>query len=433
MGQLAVTGGQPVWTGAWPTWPIYGEHEAELLQQVLESGRWAADGPFETQFEQAFADYHTARYGVCVASGTVALQLALEALDIGFGDEVILPANTWQATAVAVLDVNAVPILVDIEPDTYAIDLQQVEAALTPRTRAIIPVHLFDNVADMDRLLAFAQTHKLAVIEDCAHAHGTQWRGRGVGSLGEIGCFSLQASKSLNAGEGGIIITNDERLRERLYALRNCGRMRSGADEANWQPVQGGNFRMTEWQAAILCAQFERLPAQVEKRQANARLLDQQLAEVEGLKPLRQRPEITRLGMYRYVLRYDPEAFNEVPVDVFRKALSAEIGNWVGGVYHPLTRSPLYQPQTKRRYHLSDEHWRAIDPARFAAPVSERAYESESVLFGHTALLAEPAAMQAIVDACGKLYERRDELAAWALAEQVVDPVRTNTHVGVRA
>lgn len=418
MGRLAVNGGTPVWSEAWPTWPIFDRREADYLRQVVESGRWAYDGPFESQFQRAFADYHTARHGVAVTSGTIALQLALEALDIGYGDEVILPVNTWQATAVAVLDVNAVPILVDIEPETYMIDLDQVEAAITPRTRAVIPVHLYNSVADMDRLLALAQKHNLAVIEDCAHSHGTLWQDRGVGSLGDLGCFSFQSSKSLNSGEGGFVTTNDDRLYERLYSLRNCGRMRPDADPSHWQPVQGGNFRISEWQAAVLYAQFERLPVQVEKRAANAKILDQSLSLIEGLQPLASRPQVTRQGMYRYVLRYDPEAFNEVPVEAFRKALSAEISGWVGGVYHPLNKSPLYQPHTKRRYHLSDAHLRAIDPTQYETPVADRAYTSEAVLFGHTHLLAEPAAMHAVVDACGKLYEHRDELAAWALAEQ---------------
>jgi L-glutamine:2-deoxy-scyllo-inosose/3-amino-2,3-dideoxy-scyllo-inosose aminotransferase len=418
MGQLAVTGGMPVWSEAWPTWPIYGEREAELLRQVLESGHWAYDGPLELQFQRAFADYHTARHGICVTSGTIALQLALEALDIGVGDEVILPVNTWQATAIAVLDVNATPVLVDIEPETYTIDLAQVAAALTPRTRAVIPVHLYNSVADMERLLAFARQHNLAVIEDCAHSHGTLWNDQGVGTLGDLGCFSFQSSKSLNAGEGGFVTTNDDRLMERLYSLRNCGRMRPGADSAGWGPVQGGNFRMTEWQAAVLYAQLERLCEQVPTRQANAAILDAGLAQIEGLQPLMRRPQVTRQGMYRYVVRYDPEAFNEVPVAAFRKALGAEISGWVGGVYHPLNRSPLYQPHTKRRYHLNEEYWQAIDPSRVETPVAERAYTSEAVLFGHTALLADPAAMRAIINACAKLHEHRDELAAWALSEQ---------------
>jgi L-glutamine:2-deoxy-scyllo-inosose/3-amino-2,3-dideoxy-scyllo-inosose aminotransferase len=417
MAQLAVSGGTPVWRDGWPAWPIYGQREAELLQQVLTSGRWAYDGPFEADFQHAFATYQGARHAVCVSSGTTALQLALEALDIGYGDEVIVPANTWQATAVAVLDVNAVPVLVDIEPESYMIDLAKAADAVTSRTRAIIPVHLYDNVADLDRVLAFARQHNLAVVEDCAHSHGSQWRGQGVGSLGDLGGFSLQGSKSLNAGEGGIVTTNEDRLAERLYALRNCGRMHPAADVAQWQPVQGGNYRITEWQAAVLCAQLERLPAQVERRAANAQLLDHQLADLAGLQPLRRSKAITRQGMYRYVLRYDPECFNEVPVEAFRQALGAELGATIGGVYHPLTRSPLYQPQTKRRYHLNEEYWRAIDPTRFAAPVAERAYSSEAVLLNHALLLAEPAAMHAVVDACHKLYEHRDELATWALAK----------------
>ncbi|MCL4858174.1 MAG: DegT/DnrJ/EryC1/StrS family aminotransferase [Caldilineaceae bacterium] len=417
MGVLAVDGGTPVWDKPWPTWPIYGEREATLLQRALDSGQWAYDGPLEAEFQRGFADYHTARHGVCVTSGTIALQLALEAADIGVGDEVILPANTWQATAVAVLDVNAIPILVDIEPETYMLDLDKAEAAITPRTRAIIPVHLYNNVTEMDRVMALARKHNLTVIEDCAHSHGSRWRGQGVGTVGAMGCFSLQSSKSLNAGEGGIIITNDDQLHERLYSLRNCGRMRPDADAGQWQAVQGGNYRMTEWQAAILCAQFERLPEQVERRHANARILDEQLGSFEGLQPLRKPAQVTRQGMYRYVLRYDAECFNEVPVAAFRRALSAEIGEWVGGVYHPLTQSPLYQPLTKRRYHLSEEHKEALDPARFAAPVAERAYASEAVLLGHVAMLAEPSAMRAIVDACHKLYEHRDELAAWALRD----------------
>ena len=418
MGKLAVNGGEAVWTAPWPTWPIYSERESELLRQVVESGHWAYDGPFEAGFQRDFADYHHAKHGVCVTSGTIALQLALEALDVGFGDEVLLPVNTWQATAVAVLDVNAIPILVDIEPDTYMIDLDKAAAALTPQTRAIIPVHLYNSIADMDRLVEFARQNNLAVIEDCAHAHGTEWRGQGVGTVGDLGCFSFQGSKSLNAGEGGFVLTNSDELHERLYSLRNCGRMRPGADVETWQPVQGGNYRITEWQAAVLSAQFERLPAQVEKRQANANFLNEHIGKIEGLQPLKQRPQVTRLGMYRYVLRYDPEAFNEVPVQAFRQALAAEISEWVGGVYNPLNQSPLYQPHTKKRYQLGEEYQRAVDPTRFNTPISDRAYSSEAVLLGHIAMLAEPAAMQAIVDACGKLYTERDELAAWALAQQ---------------
>jgi L-glutamine:2-deoxy-scyllo-inosose/3-amino-2,3-dideoxy-scyllo-inosose aminotransferase len=205
MQQLAVNGGTPVWSQGWPQWPVYGDRERELLRNVVDSGNWAYDGPFEAEFQHRFAEFQTAKHGVLVANGTVALQLALEALDIGYGDEVILPANTWQATALAVVDVNAVPVLVDVEADTYSIDPVLAEAAITPRTRAIIPVHLYSVMADMDRIRALAKQYNLAVIEDCAHSHGSLWEGKGAGSLGDLGCFSHQSSKSLNAGEGGYV------------------------------------------------------------------------------------------------------------------------------------------------------------------------------------------------------------------------------------
>ncbi|MCB0125004.1 MAG: DegT/DnrJ/EryC1/StrS family aminotransferase, partial [Caldilineaceae bacterium] len=333
MAQLAIAGGTPVWNAGWPTWPIYGDRENELLQQVLTSGKWAGDGPMEAQFQRGFADLHGAKHGLAVNSGTMALQLALEALDIGVGDEVIVPVNTWQATAVAVLDVNAVPVLVDIEPETYAIDPAAVEAAITPRTRAVIPVHLYCNLANLDRIVAIARQHQLAVIEDCAHSHGSTWNGQGVGTLGDIGCFSLQASKTLNAGEGGFVITNDDQLHSRLYSLRNCGRMHKDADPATWTPIQGGNARMTEWQAAVLCAQLERLPDQLVRRERSMQALNAGLEQIAGLAPLARRPEITRQAIYGYVFRYEPEAFNEVPVQAFRKALAAELGTNVSGVY----------------------------------------------------------------------------------------------------
>lgn len=429
---LAINGGAAVWTEPWTRWPIYGEREAELLQQVLQSGHWAYDGPVETQFQDQFCALHGADHGLAVANGTVALQLALEALDIGYGDEVIVPVNTWQATAAACLDVNAIPILVDIEADTYCLDPDKAAEAITPRTRAIIPVHLYNSLADMDRILALARQHNLAVIEDCAHNHGSQWRGQGVGAVGDIGCFSFQSSKSLNAGEGGFVMTNNDRLYERLYSLRNCGRMRPGADPAHFEAVQSGNYRISEWQSAVLLAQLERFPDQLAQREANMTFLNSALGQIEGLQPMLRRTQVTRQGMYQYAFRYDPEAFNEVPVAAFRRALGAELGTSVGGIYYPLNRSPLYQPHTKRRHRLNDAYWAAIDPTRFHTPIAEHAFEVESVIFSHPHLLGDQRSMQAIVDACTKLHDQRDELADWAGRELIEAPERKSQHAGAR-
>ena len=414
MTTLAINGGKPLWSGGWPTWPIYSTLEQERLEEVLKSGHWAYDGPREAEFSTAFAEFQGVQYGLAVANGTIALQLALEALDIGYGDEVIVPVNTWQATAAACLDVNAVPILVDIEPHSYCMDPDQVEAHITPRTRAIIPVHIYNSTANMERLQDIAKRYGLAIIEDCAHSHGTQWQGRGVGALGDIGCFSFQSSKSLNAGEGGFVTTHNARLYERLYTLRNCGRARPGAEMTTWEAVQSGNYRMSEWQSAILLAQLVRLPEQVAQRQANMIFLDAALDQIDGLEPLRHRPQVTRQGMYAYVFRYQAEHFNNVPAQAFRQALAAEIGTRIGNIYEPLNNSPLYQPHTKRRYHLSEEHWQAIDPTRFQTPVATHAHANQAMVISQPHLLAERDAMQAIVDGCRKLQTHVAELSAWA-------------------
>jgi L-glutamine:2-deoxy-scyllo-inosose/3-amino-2,3-dideoxy-scyllo-inosose aminotransferase len=385
-------------------WPIYGEEELEALRGVLESGTWgytAAEdrvGHYATEFERAFAEYHTARYGLCVANGTIALQLALEALDIGVGDEVIVPGLTWQATAAAVLDVNAVPILVDVEPDTYCIAPAAVEAAITDRTRAVIAVHLYNSVADLDALTAICAKHDLDLIEDCAHSHGSMWNGRGVGSIGAVGCFSFQSSKSLTSGEGGFCMTSSEQLRDRLDSLRNCGRRPTSAG-SDWAPVQSGNYRLSEWQAAILLTQLKRFPDQQATRAENAHRLDAAFSGVEGLSPMRRRSEVTRQGLYAYVVRYDEAAFSGLSVAEFRAHLSAKVGIPVESTYAPLNRSPLYQPQTKRRYRLSAEQWPQIDPTRFDLSIAGHAYRNEAVVIAHEVLLSEWTQLSSLVEA----------------------------------
>jgi L-glutamine:2-deoxy-scyllo-inosose/3-amino-2,3-dideoxy-scyllo-inosose aminotransferase len=384
-------------------WPISGAEELEALRRVLEGGCWghvdrtgSYVGPFELEFERAFADLHSARHGLCVANGTVALQLALEALDIGTGDEVIVPGLTWQATAAAALDVNAVPILVDVEPDTYCIDPAAVEAAITPRTRAVIAVHLYNCLADLDGLVSLCEEHGLRLIEDCAHSHGSVWNERGVGSFGAIGCFSFQLTKSLTAGEGGFCTTNDDALAERLDALRNCGRRPAAAGD-EWSALQSGNYRLTEWQAAILTAQLARFPAQLARRETNAKLLDQAFAKVAGVAAMRRRPQVTRQGLYAYVVRYDSDAFGGLTVSTFREKLAAAAEIPITAVYEPLNDSALYQPQTKRRYRIV-EQWAELDPRRFELPVASRAYREESVVIPHEVLLSDWNELSTLVE-----------------------------------
>jgi L-glutamine:2-deoxy-scyllo-inosose/3-amino-2,3-dideoxy-scyllo-inosose aminotransferase len=399
------------------SWPVSGEEELAYLRRVLDSGHWASDGPLEGEFERRFAEIQNAHYGLCVANGTVALQLALEALDVGVGDEVIVPGFTWQATAAAVLDVNATPILVDAHPDTYCPDPELIDAAITPRTKGVIVVHLYNCLSDMDRIVAIANRNNLFVIEDCAHSHGSQWKGRGVGSIGDAGTFSFQSSKTLTAGEGGFVTTNDEELFERLYSLRNCGRPRESARAEKWHPIQSGNYRITEWQAAILLAQLERFPHQMMMRERNAELLDEALGCIPGIRPTERHPNVTRRNSYAYVFRYDARRFAGLSCRAFRIALSKETGLDFGPPYRPLNMSLLYQPRTKRRHRLNDHYWDQIDPSRYSLPVAERAYEHEAVTLPQEALLVNPDRVRLVPEAVRRLQRHAADLVEWELSE----------------
>lgn len=412
-----VLGGSSSGAFADQPWPRPSGSEQTYLGQVVTQGTWSSAGPFETAFEQRFTNYHRGTHGLCVANGTVALQLALEALDIGVGDEVIVPAYTWQATAAAVLDVNAVPVLVDVDEDSCCIDPAATEAAVTSRTRAVIAVHLYSVMANMNALRTIADRHNLALVEDCAHAHGSAWDGTGAGALGDVGTFSFQSSKSLTCGEGGFVMTRDLALHQRLDSLRNCGRRRGGA-----RPVQSGNFRITEWQAAVLTAQFEKFPAEFQQRATNRHWLDKALADVPGVTPMSLHGQVRRAGMYAYAFRYEADEFAELPISAFRQALSQEIGVPLRAPYRPLNNSALYQPLTKRRYYLSDEHRARLDPSKQRFPVAERAFNSAVVIIPHQYLLACPEEVALIPDAIEKLHEYASELACQAEADPTMLP-----------
>jgi dTDP-4-amino-4,6-dideoxygalactose transaminase len=288
MSVLAINGASPVRTEPFSAWPVHDQQEVKAITQVVESGKWwrfayatgvevqeridAGEISKVLEFSRAFAQHQQAQYGIAVANGTGSLEIIFKALGIGPGDEVIVPAYTYVASATAVLQVNAVPIFVDVDPETYNLNPDLLEAAITPRTKAIEPVHFGGQPADMDRILEIAQKHGLFVVEDAAHAHGSEWRGRKVGALGDAGSFSFQSSKNMTAGEGGIILTNDTNLAERCDSLLWAGREKGRP----WYEFHrlGWNYRLTEFQAAILLIQLGRLEAQNERRMENARYLN---------------------------------------------------------------------------------------------------------------------------------------------------------------
>src|SRR6202790_5045769 len=325
MGKLAITGGESSRKKRFDAWPIYTEKERQALEDVLTNHNWGAQpfpGKHGDAFGKAFAKFHTAKYGQVVNTGTVAIQAALKAIDIRPGDEVIVPAYTWEGTVGPVLLVNAVPVFVDVDPDTYCLDAKLVEQAITPKTKAILPVHLGMRFSDLDVLMAIAKKHNIKVIEDCAHAHGGMWRGKGAGSIGDLGAFSFQSSKLITAGEGGAVITNNLEYHERVQTYINAGR--ASVTDKFGHRIIGFNYRLGEFQAAVLGAQLERLPAQAKVRQSNMKHFEARLRGTRGLGLLTPEPRITRLAPYGYVLKYFAEQMNGIPRAAFVAALQLE-------------------------------------------------------------------------------------------------------------
>lgn len=424
MKTLAILGGNPVRdtkVNPWPKWPVWDQNEEKALIETLNSGVWSYNGPKEVEFDRMFAEFTGVKYAISAANGTVTLQMALEACGIGIDDEVILPGLTWQATAATILDVNATPVLVDVCEDTWCIDPKEIEKAITPRTRAIVPVHLYGSFCDMDEIIRIAKKNNLFVIEDCAHKHGGEWNGKKAGSIGDIGSFSFQLSKHLTAGEGGVVTTNNFQMAERLDALRNCGRRPIGMDEnidkgagqysdqGNF--IQSGNFRITEFQAAILIEGLKRMPEQNRVRDENGIYLNSLLATMPGVIPMRRDKRETKEAYFNFAFRYNKNEFKGLPVKKFRAALTAEIGIEVAPSYIPLNKCSLYVPLTKpARHKLNDQYWRDIDPARFDLPVCDRIHFEESVCIHHKILMGTKADMDMIASAVKKVYDNAEEL-----------------------
>ncbi|HLK55435.1 MAG TPA: DegT/DnrJ/EryC1/StrS family aminotransferase [Chthonomonadaceae bacterium] len=339
----AIEGGIPVRDVArkpWPAWPIYDKAEERALLDVLHSNKWwYMEGAEGIAFEREFAAFHEAEHGVACTNGTAALEIALRAMGIGCGDEVIVPPYTFVATASAVLAVGATPIFVDIAGDTLNIDPARIEEAITPRTRALIPVHIAGRPADMDAVLAIAGKHGLKVIEDAAQAHAAEWKGRRVGAIGDIGTFSFQASKNLNAGEGGILISNDEELADAAWSVTHVGRVRSG----RWYEhrVLGSNFRLTEFQSALLRVQLRRLPEQTARRAENAVGLRALLQEIPGIALPREDARITCHANHLFPFRYHKEAFGNRSLQELLAALLAE-GVPCSSGYVPLYKEGMF-------------------------------------------------------------------------------------------
>jgi dTDP-4-amino-4,6-dideoxygalactose transaminase len=335
------------------------------------------------------------------------MEVALKALGIGWGDEVIVPALTFAATPYAAMAAGALPVFCDVLAGTLTIDPDQVEAAVSPRTRAIMPVHLGHQMADMDRVMEIARRHSLAVVEDCAHAHGQRWRDRGAGSFGEFGSFSHQSTKLLTAGEGGSLLTDDEQLARRAHSLIDCGRAKD-PDEKEF--TFGANYRLGELHAALLLSALERLPGQQAERAEAAGYLQELAAGLEGVRLLPPDPRITRWSFYRYIVLIEPEAFAGASNRRVCEALEAEgVGAWEG--YEPMSRYDLFQPGLSR-LPVAVEHAARLDPARMSFPVAEDAGLRRTVYLDENVFRAGRRGIEDAVEALAKVQRHAGELAA---------------------
>ncbi len=337
----ALLGGTPVRRTPFPSWPVADAREEDALIRVIRSGRWNR-GENVSAFEKAYASLTGAKHCVATTNGTSALITSLGALGIGPGDEVIVPPYTFIATINAVLMMRALPVFVDSDLETFQIDARKIEQAITGNTRVILPVHLGGSAADLDTILEVARRRGVALVEDACQAHLAEWRGRKVGAYGRTGCFSFQASKNLNSGEGGAILSDDEALIETCYRFHNNSRgRRNTGDDFSYRSI-GANLRMTEFQAAVLSAQMTRLESQARTRDGNAAYLTRLLEQIPGITPARMYEGCTRNAYHLYMFRYDPSRFAGLPRAAFLKALGAEGVPALSG-YSPLNKEPFLE------------------------------------------------------------------------------------------
>jgi dTDP-4-amino-4,6-dideoxygalactose transaminase len=406
-GQLAIDGGTPVRNKPFPKWPIHDERDEQALLGVLRSGQWGShmEKGRVTEFREKFAAMHDAKYGIAVTNGTAALEVALRAVGVEPLDEVLIPPYTFVATATAVLALGAIPVFCDIREDTMLIDAEDAAKKVTPRTKAIVAVHIAGQPADMDAVLGLAKKHNLKVVEDAAQAHWASWRGTKVGALGDAGSFSFQSSKNVNSGEGGIVVTNDREVAGRAWSTANVGRVPSG--EWYQHELMGWNLRLTEFQAALLLVGLERLPEQYERRERNARYLDEKLGEVPGIIPQARDERVTGHAHHLYLMRYDKTQFGGREREWFLKAMHAEGVPISAGYTTPLYRMNAVINERNKWAELAKAAGRGVaapaSPEEEACPVAERICGAEGAWMGQTVLLGEEGDMAEIVEAAAKI------------------------------
>jgi dTDP-4-amino-4,6-dideoxygalactose transaminase len=414
MSQLAILGGPKTRTEPYPEWPVWDQRDIDAVTEVIKSGRWGGfpyPGPKTAELARKFAEMQGGGYAVPMANGTVTMEVACRAADIGWGDEVIVPAYTFQATAAAPMAAGAIPVIVDVDPNTYCLNSKAAERAITSKTKAIIPVHLGHQMADMDAIMALAEKHNLIVIEDCAHAHGAKWNGKGAGTIGHFGSFSMQSSKILTTGEGGILLCCTQELAAKAASIIDCGRphaLGGGPEDESMDFQVGGNYRLSEIAAALALVGLERFPTQAKQREEMAAYLDESLSEIQGVRVIKRDPRHTTRSFYRYMFAITPEEFG-VEHEVLCAALDAEgIGCWVG--YEAMHNYTLFQPQ-KSKLAVPSAFPEYFKFDEMNLPEASRACEHEAVWLDEAVFRCGPKGVDDAVAAIKKIQENARELA----------------------
>ncbi len=411
-GKLAILGGAPVRRNtAWPPWPQIDDRIVDAVVKTTKSGIWcriqSATGTVPT-FEKEFAALIGAKFCVATGSGTQALHTCVEALGIGPGDEVITSPYTDPGTIMGILASRALPVMADLDPESYQLDPDDVARRITENTRAIMPVHMMGQPCHLERILAIARQHRLAVIEDACQAHLGEYQGKKLGTIASLGCFSFQTSKTIACGEGGAIVGNDEELMDKCYTVHNHGTNRQGRTE-----VIGPKYRMNEFEAAVLLAQLARAREQYQRRNENAAHLTARLKGFPGLVPQKLYPGTASGSFYLYTMSYRKEHFNNVDRSRFLKALAAEGVSLSPYIERGLHREPwvdhVLQSKVYQKMYSAPRLQRYRD--ELACPKCDQVCAEMAMLWASGPLLATTRDMDDIADAIFKVYENRDQLA----------------------
>ncbi|AQG78220.1 DegT/DnrJ/EryC1/StrS family aminotransferase [Spirosoma montaniterrae] len=411
----AILGGTPLLKTEWPKWPRWNpETDEPKLLEVLRSGVWSRAG-VTAEFEQKWASALGVKRSLLVVNGTNALTIALNQLDIRAGDEVLIPPYTFIATAAAVLANGAMPVFVDVDPETFQIDPARIEAKITPRTKAIMPVHILGLPADMPAIMAIAKKHNLVVIEDACQAHLAEINHQKVGTLGQAGCFSFQNSKNLAIGEGGAIVSNDDAFMDRCFSYQNFGYPYGNVvgSVSTGSIRQGSKLRITDYQAAIGLAQLARLDAETTTRNTNAAYLKSRLAAIPGIIPYKLYDHVTRGAFHLFPFRYRQEGFSGLSRAAFLKALQAEgvpCSSGYATLNDQLFLKDAFASKNFRKSYpremLNFEEY----VARNACPMNARLCNEEAVWFTQNMLLGTRQDMDLIADAVARVHQYADTI-----------------------